>query len=127
MSETKVRLSMEVPGAIMLSSQDCEKLSKKDAYDHFVSVVEEQVQKGKKIIIKREVLHVNTRKSKPAKQNMSISKEAFDYMTSAKEIPSPKMKKTWGSMSIAQRLEYHLGIIAENFNALSFSYKILDD
>ena len=34
MVETKVRLSMEVPGATMLSSQDCEKMSKKDSYNH---------------------------------------------------------------------------------------------
>ena len=48
MSEIKVRLSMEVPGATMLSSQDCEKMSKKkDAFDHTTIVVEHQVKEGK--------------------------------------------------------------------------------
>ena len=127
MSEIKVRLSMEVPGAIMLSSRDCEKMSKKEAYDHTTIVVEERVKKGKKVTKQKETFHINTRKSRPARQCISISKEAYDYMTDAKEIPSAKLVKSWGRMTHIQRLEYHLNMIAENFNAISFSYKILDD
>ena len=127
MNEIKVRLSMEVPGAIMLSSQDCEKMSKKEAYDHTIVIVEQKVKKGKKLVTKKETLHINTRKSIPARQCISISKEAYSYMTDAKEIPSPKLLKTWGSMTTAQRLEYHLNLIAEDFGATSFSYEVLDD
>ena len=127
MSEIKVRLSMEVPGAIMLSSQDCEKMSKKEAYDHTIIVVEQKVKKGKKLVTEKEALHINTRKSRPARQSISISKEAYSSMTNAKEIPSPGLLKTWGSMTTAQRLEYHLNLIAENFGATSFSYEVLDD
>lgn len=128
MSEIKVRLSMEVPGATMLSSQDCEKkMSKKEAYDHTILVVEQQVRKGKKLVTEKETLHINTRKSKPARQCISISKEAYSSMTDAKEIPSARLLKTWGNMTAAQRLEYHLNLIAENFGATSFSYEVLDD
>lgn len=127
MNEIKVRLSMEVPGAIMLSSQDCEKMSKKEAYDHTIVVVEQKVKKGKKLVTKKETLHINTRKSRPARQCISISKVAYSYMTDAKEIPSPKLLKTWSSMTTAQRLEYHLNLIAEDFGATSFSYEVLDD
>lgn len=118
---------MEVPGATMLSSQDCEKMSKKEAYDHTIIVVEQKVKKGKKLVTEKETLHINTRKSRPARQSISISKEAYSYMTDAKEIPSPRLLKTWGSMTAAQRLEYHLNLIAENFGATSFSYEVLDD
>lgn len=127
MSEIKARLSMEVPGATMLSSQDCEKMSKKEAYDHFTMVVENKVKKGKKSVKERETIHVSTRKSRPARQSISISKEAYNYMTDAKEIPSPRLAKTWGSMTASQRLKYHLSLIAENFGATSFSYEVLDD
>ena len=79
MSEIKVRLSMEVPGATMLSSQDCEKMSKKEAYDSFSITVNVKKKKGKKQVIDKEILHINTRKSKPAKQCISISREAYNY------------------------------------------------
>lgn len=118
---------MEVPGATMLSSQDCEKMSKKEAYDHTILVVEQQVRKGKKLVTEKETLHINTRKSKPVRQCISISKEAYSSMTDAKEIPSARLLKTWGNMTAAQRLEYHLNLIAENFGATSFSYEVLDD
>lgn len=118
---------MVIPGATMLSTQDCVKMSKKEAYDQSTLAINYQVKKGKKLITKREVLHISTRKSKPARQNISISKEAYEYMTNAKEIPSSKFTKTWGRMSKAQRLEYHFGNMAEHFGATSFSYEILDD
>lgn len=127
MSEIKVRLSMEVPGATMLSSQDCEKMSKKKAYNSFKLVVGYKTKQGKKSIMKKEVLHISTRAAKPARQNISISKEAYSYMTDAKEIPSSKLTKVWSKMSIAQRLEYHFNLIAEHFGATSFSYEVLDD
>lgn len=127
MKEIKVRLSLEVPGATMLSSQDCDKLSKKDAYDHSVMVIETQEKKGKKLIKHNEVLHINTRKLKTVKQNISICKEAYAHMIDSKEIPTASIRKAWGGMSKKQRLEFHLNNIAEHFNAVSFSYEILDD
>lgn len=127
MSEIKVRLSMEVPGATMLSTQDCVKMSKKEAYDHTIVVVEQKVRKGKKLVAEKKTLHINTRKSKPARQVISISKEAYSYMTDAKEIPSAKLLKTWNNMTTVQRLEYHLNLIAEDLGATSFSYEVLDD
>ena len=127
MSEIKVRLSMSVPGAQMLSSQDCEKMSKKDAYDYSTLTIRYREKKGKKSVIKKETLYINTRKSKPAKQCISISKEAYDYMTDVMAIPSSKLVRTWANMSKAKRLEYHLNLMAESFNALSYTYEIFDD
>lgn len=126
MVETKVRLSMEVPGATMLSSQDCEKMSKKEAYKQESLTIEYAAKKGKKSVTKRETIHYSVRKSKPARQNILISKEAYVYMTKG-ESPSPKMNKVWVNMTSAQRLEYYFNLIAEDLNAISFSYEILDD
>lgn len=126
MSEVKVRLSMVVPGATLLSSQDCEKMSKKQAYNEETVTLTTTIKKGKKQKVKKEIYHIKTRKSKPATHNLSIYKEAYDYMT-GKEAPSAKVLKSWSNMNKRARLEYHLNNIAEHFNALSFSYEILDD
>lgn len=127
MVETKIRLSMVIPGATMISSQDCEKMSKEDAFEPSTLNISYKVKKGKKEVIKRETLYINTRKSIPARQSISISKEAYSYMIDPKEIPTASMRKTWPKLSLTKRLEYHLAIIAEHFNAISYSYEIFND
>lgn len=126
MSEIKVRLSLEVPGATMLSSLDCEKMSKKDAFNHESIIIEWTEKHGKKVKKHKEHLHINTRKSRTAKQNISITKESYEYMIS-KNCPDTKLSRVWGTMGKKARLEYHFKEIAEYFNAISFSYEILDD
>lgn len=123
MDEIKVRLSMEVPGATMLSSLDCEKMSKKDAYESNKLVIDVYDKKGRK---KQETLHYKTRKSRPAKQNISITKESYEYMISPKDPPTAKVAKNWSKYSKKDRLEVHLKSIAEHFNAISWNYIILD-
>lgn len=127
MVETKVRLSMEVPGATMLSSQDCEKMSKKDSYNHSTVGITYQVKKGKKLVTKKDTLHIYTRKSRSARQSLCISKEAYEYMTDKFAAPSAVSQKVWGNLSNTKRLEYHLKLIAESLGATAFSYEVLDD
>ena len=127
MSEIKVRLSMTVPGAGMLSSQECEK-NPKESYN--VTKLRVQNGRGKN---STELITVATRKNKTAKQSISITKEAYDYMVSdelSSEICSllhKYPKHVWLKMTPKQRLETHLSIIAESFNAIGFTYEILDD
>lgn len=127
MSEIKVRLSMTVPGAQMLSSQECEK-NPKESYD--ITKLRVRNGRGKN---STELITVATRKNKTAKQSISITKEAYDYMVSdelASEIYSllrKDPKHVWLKMTPKQRLEAHLSIIAESFNAIGFTYEVLDD
>ena len=127
MSEIKVRLSMTVPGAQMLSSQECEK-NPKESYD----VIKLRVYNGRGKN-STELITVATRKNKTAKQSISITKEAYDYMISdefSSEIYSllrKYPKHVWWKMTPKQRLEAHLSIIAESFNAIGFTYEVLDD
>lgn len=123
MSEIKVSLSLELPGSIMLSEQECSKNSKKkkDCYDYFrIEVVDA---KGRN----KEVLNIPVRKSKTVKQNIKLSKEAYDYMNDSKICPDPKLKKDWGNYTTQQRLQYHCGQIAKALGAISFSFEILND
>lgn len=126
MTDIKVRLSLVIPGATMLSSQDCEKMSKNEAYNTNLIPIEIEEGKGKKRRKRKENLVVLTRKTINCKQNIAISKYAYEYMTST-NIPSPEVRKCWKNMSKKQRLEYHLNDIANAFNAISFDYVILDD
>lgn len=124
MSEIKVNLSLTLPGSVMLSEQECSGNSKKkkqDCYDYFRMEVAGAKSKNK------EIINVAVRKSKPAKQNIKLSKEAYDYMTGKDGCTSPKLKKDWGKFSANQRLKYHCAQIAEALGATGFTFEILDD
>ncbi len=127
MNEIKVRLSMTVPGAGMLSSQECEK-NPKESYNVTKLLVKNG--RGKN---STELITVATRKNKTAKQSISITKEAYDYMVSnefnsnCSSLLFKYPKHVWLKMTPKQRLEAHLSIIAESFNAIGFTYEVLDD
>lgn len=124
MSEIKVNLSLELPGSTMLSEQECSRNSKKkkkDCYDYFhVDVVDA---KGRN----KETLNIAVRKSKTVKQNIKLSREAYDYMTDGRSCPDSKLTKSWGNLTARQRLQYHCGQIAEALGATGFSFEVLDD
>lgn len=108
----------------MLSEQECSRNSKKkkqDCYDYFR--MEVKGTKGKN----KEVINVAVRKSRTVKQNIKLSKEAYDYMTAKNLCPIPKLKKEWEKFSVNQRLQYHCGQIAEALGAIGFTFEVLDD
>lgn len=121
MSEIKVNLSLTLPGSVLLSEQECSK-NPKESYDHFRMEVRKDV-KGKK----KEIIHVAVRKSKTVKQNIRLSREAYDYMTDSKICPDPKLQRSWGRYTANQRLEYHCSQIAEALGAIGFSFEVLND
>lgn len=124
MSEIKVNLSLELPGSTMLSEQECSgnsKKKKRDCYDYFHMEVKDANGSNK------EVIKVAVRKSKTVKQNIKLSKEAYDYMIGKDNPTTPKLKKEWGKFSINQRLQYHCGQIAEALGAIGFTFEVLDD
>lgn len=140
MSEIKIRLNLVVPGATMLSTSDCVKMSKKEAYEHSTVAIKTFVKKGKNTKVEKNILRIDTRKSTPARQNISMSKEAYEYMI--QEAPLPKYNKRvkvqlpdgkkgnkslWETMTIDQKLKAHFDLIASDFNAISYSYNVLED
>lgn len=138
MNDVKLRLSLCVPGAQMLTQGDCEK-NPKESYNTSKVTVEYTVGKGKKTKVKRETLTIKTRKSKVVKQNINITTESFYHMVSGSEPPTPKYAKPvgtredgtpislWSTMEPEDRLKVHLDLIAEHFNAVGYTYKVLDD
>ena len=132
MVEPKVRLSIEVPGATILSSQECEE-NPKENYNLEKLVVETPAKK-KWQKPRKEVLTIKTRKSRTATQSISICKEAYLAMIGAQgeqgsSHPYNISHKKWEGMTSKERLEVHMKEIAEHIGGVGakFSYTILDD
>ena len=138
MNDVKVRLSLCIQGAQMLSKQECLE-NPKESFNTEKMTLVYTVGKGKKAKTKKDVLVIKTRKSKLIKQNINICSEAYYHMTSASEPPTSKYARAvgykhngdpislWSTMNVNKRLEVHLSLIAEHFNAPSYSYEILED
>lgn len=121
MSEIKVSLSLELPGSSMLSEQECSKEPKKN-YSYFRM----KICSGKKKK-NEETIQVAVRKTRTIKQNLKLSREAYDYMTDNKACPDQKLRKIWGRLTVNQRLQYHCQQIADTLGAVGFSFEVLDD
>lgn len=123
MIETKVRLSLSVPGAQMLSEQACSENAKENYNTEYITVVNKK--KGKP---SKETIVIKTRKNCTVIQAINISREAYDYMTSADSIPTDKISKSrWYSMSKKQRLDCHCSLIAESLGAVGYTFEVFND
>ena len=130
MTETKVRLTLYVQGAKMVS-KEASLVNAKDNCDVNHLVVEWE-HKGKR---KRETLTFLTRKQETITQGINITREAYDYML---ETPTStkfnrkvkngnKEQRVWDVMSIGDRLKKHFDLIAEEMKATGYSFEILED
>lgn len=133
MIETKVSLSLMVPGATMLSSQECEKNPKENYNFHKVNL-QYKKGRGKYSKEKAEYIHFKTRKCVPAVQHINISVDSYNAMISTptskkffKIVDELTGKRLWDTTPIDKRLELHLDNLAEALGALSYTYKVLAD
>ena len=137
MVEPKISLSLLVPGAGMLSSQECEKKPKENYNEHKV-LINYTKGKGKHQKTVKKLLIVNTRKQKLVTQNINICEEAYHHMLSTPTSPKlarpakidrngAVVKRVWDTLSVHERLKSHFNLIAYDFRAVSYSYEILGD
>lgn len=137
MVEPKISLSLFVPGAEMLSSQECEQNPRKN-YDESKMLIKYTKGKGKNQKVVKQLLVIYTRRQKLVTQNINICEEAYKHMlstpTSTKLSKPTKRNKTgdvvervWDTMSVHERLKEHFDLIAHDLHAVSYSYEILDD
>lgn len=137
MVEPKVSLSLLVPGAGMLSSQECEK-NPKESYNQCKVHLSYTKGKGKNQKKVKKLLVIQTRKQKLVTQNINICEEAYKYMLStptsqklAKPVKVNKsgnvVKRVWDTMSEQERLNEHFKLIAHDLHAVSYSYEVLGD
>lgn len=137
MTELKVSLSFFVPGANMLSSQECDK-NPKENYNEDKMLIRFAKGKGKHQKEREKYMIIRTRKQKLAIQKLNICEEAYKYMlstpTSVKLSRPTKRNKdgdvierVWDTMSVHERLKKHFDLLAHDFHAVSYSYEILDN
>lgn len=147
MTEAKIRLSMRVPGARLLSPQEC-KDNPEESFNVDNINIKYITKKGKRI---NEVLPVTTRKNCLVTQSLNITKEAYCYMTDKDCPPTSKLAKkvyiaktsskdktkkpekakvestVWAQMPLKKRLEWHMSRIAESLGAVKYQFEVLDD
>lgn len=142
MVDTKLSLSVILPGSTMFSTEESVKQLKKpvrnksgktvlkrgkvvykevtvpdfDKHDSFELQLKE---KGK-----TEVIKVLVRKSRPAKQVINLTEAAYNYMVS-KECPAG-FRGSWDKLSLKQKLYWHCQQIAIQLGGKLESYEVLD-
>ena len=137
MVEPKISLSLLVPGAGMLSSQECEK-NPKESYNEQKMLISYTKGKGKNQKTVKKLLVVNTRKQKLVTQNINICEEAYNHMLSTPTTPKLSkptkvnkngdvIERVWDTLSVHERLKHHLDLIAHDLRAVSYSYEVLGD
>lgn len=130
MVEPKVSLSMLVRGAKILSSQECDE-NPKENYNEESIVIDLPKGKKKTIVFK-------TRKQGLITHNINLCKEAYTSMLSTPTDPkfakpikhnkkSEVIQRVWDKMTENERLKKHFDLIAHDFNAVSYTFKVLDD
>ena len=126
--EVKLSLSIKLPGSVMYSQEGAKALEHQGlaGFKKHNLVVEMHKRMGKKVKVDKETIHFKTRNTIPAIQNINLSKDAYDYMTS-KECPSFITPKDWSRMSKIKRLEAHLAEIAESRGGTVLHYHIFED
>jgi hypothetical protein len=123
-NEIKVSLSVILQGSVMLSHEQAKALEEEkvgNGYDSFSMRVDDKVN-GKKVA---RVIHVQTRKSKPASQSLNLTTDAYNYMVSG-EAPHFVKPRDWEKLTKKQRLEAHLNRICEELGGVSYTYAVLN-
>lgn len=145
MNETKVSLTIILPGSIMFSKEECLKTAQKTikktnkntgkTYNKTIEVQVEDLDKMDinflKVTDKKnsnsEVITFTTRKCIPARQTLNMSEEAYKYMTDKNSCPSWSKPSKWVAMSKKERLESHLQKTVQYLGGISYTYQIFDD
>ena len=142
--EIKVSLTVELPGAIMWSKEECLKTTHKviekktkagKIYKKTIKVRVEDWDKMEKHTVRvtdingtnPEIIAFHTRKCKPATQSLNISKEAYEYMIDKDSCPSWSKPGKWVAMSKKERLESHLQRTVAHLGGISYTYQVFED
>ena len=144
MIDLKLNLSIELPGSTMLSKEECLKTTHKviekktkagKIYKKTIEVKVEDWDKMERHTMRvadknntnPEIITFYTRKCKPTKQSLNISKEAYEYMIDKDSCPSGSKPGKWATMSKKERLEAHLQRTVEHLGGMSYTYQVFED
>lgn len=115
---TKVILTVQVPGAKLMSEKVCES-DPKHNYEFHKLVITDQKDK-------RDVINFRTRKTETVNQVINMTDGAYAYMVS-KKCPFWAKMGTWRQMSQQERLQAHMERTASYLGGTVLSYEVLPD
>lgn len=117
--EPKLRLTITLPGSVMMSEQECSENPKKN-YENIVIKIFNRKTKS------TDTVYVNKiRGSKTIKQSINISEEAYQEMIGA--CPVWEKPGDWKKFSITQKLKSHFYVLTEQLGGISFSFEFLEN
>lgn len=141
-NEIKVSLTITLPGRVMFSKEECLETIQKEILKPISKKKKIKIVKDIQVPIKnkfstnslvvedtdgtKERIQFFTRKCIPARQNISINKDAYKDMVSS-NCPSWESPYKWNNKNKIARLESHLQRLMENYNGISYSYQIFED
>lgn len=138
--ETKLSLTIILPGRTMFSKEEClkttrkvkvlkngKKIFKKEVTEDPEKVNIHTVKVDGKEKEKPEVIHYTTRKFRPAKQTINISRDAYEGMID--DIPRrfKNRKSYWLSLPKKSRVEFNVNELAKSLGGTVDSYIIFED
>lgn len=133
MIDTKLSLTVAVPGAVPFSKQLCFKNNTpiKGMTEEFYAYIPEKNPQNGKTISKKVTLHICKRR--PARQVINMSSEAYNYMTDGSscpewfKAPGKNPSKVWKALKDTQRLELHFERIAADLGGVVEAYHVVED
>lgn len=138
--ETKLSLTIILPGRTMFSKEECLKTTRK------VKVLKngkkifkkEYVEDPEKVTThtilvegskkgKPEAIHYTTRKARPVKQVINISKEGYDGLVHNIPAKFRRKKQEWLKLPEKLRVNFNVYELAESLGGIVDSYVIFED
>ena len=138
--ETKLSLTIILPGRTMFSKEEClkttrkvkvlkngKKIFKKEVTEDLEKVTIHTIKVDGKKKEKPEVIHYTTRKFRPAKQTINISRDAYEGMID--DIPRrfKNRKSYWLSLPKKSRIDFNVNELAKSLGGIVDSYVIFED
>jgi hypothetical protein len=126
MVDVKISASFTLQGSVLPAEPPCSKKGKKKR---------KKEEKKKEILYRQEVISlenkkqivINLREAVPAKQNLHLSTDAYNYMVSVENPVEGIKVYEWKKLTPNKRVKYHLQVIAESLNAKLESFTVLED
>lgn len=140
MIETKLSLTIVLPGRTMFSKEEClkttrkvkvlkngKKIFKKETAEDPEKVIVHTIRVDGKKKEKPEVIHYTTRKFKPAKQIINISRNAYEGMVNNVPRKYWDRKSYWLNLPVKARIEFNVNGLAKSLGGAVDSYVIFED
>lgn len=127
MVDVKISASFILQGSVLPAEPPCSKKGKKKK--------KRKEEKKNEILYRQEIIHlknnkpivVNLREPIPAKQNLHLSLDAYNHMTSVDNPVNGIKIYEWKKLTPNKRIKYHLQVLAESLNAKLESFTVLED